>query len=136
MRRRADVGRKSLQSREHSWRRTLIACYLVGYLDQTRGQGRGAAYRHYWELSVLYGVQAKLRAGDVWVPGSRRYTDPTTLLIPGETWATQRDDFCTVTGTDADPTRQLQRLETELNAAVADLERVLSDPASEGLARG
>jgi hypothetical protein len=26
-----------------------------GYLDATRGQGRGAAYRHYWELSVLYG---------------------------------------------------------------------------------
>ncbi len=74
-----------------------------GYLDQTHGQGRGAAYRHYWELSVLYGVQAKLRSGDVWVPGSRRYTDPTTLLIPVETWAAQRDDFCAVTGADADP---------------------------------
>jgi hypothetical protein len=106
-----------------------------GYLESTRGQGRGAAYRHYWELSVLYGVQAKLRSGDVWVPGSRRYTDPTTLLIPAETWVTQRDDFCTVTGTDADPTRQLQRLDTELHAAVTELERVLTDPASEGLAR-
>jgi len=41
-----------------------------GYLDQTHGHGRGAAYRHYWELAVLYGVQAKLRSGDVWVPGS------------------------------------------------------------------
>ena len=49
-----------------------------GYLDNTRGQGRGAAYRHYWELSVLYGVRSRLRSGDVWVPGSRRYTDPTT----------------------------------------------------------
>ncbi len=36
-----------------------------GYLDSTRGQGRGAAYRHYWELSVLYGVQAGLRSGDL-----------------------------------------------------------------------
>ncbi|MGZ4435960.1 MAG: hypothetical protein ACXVW7_20410 [Trebonia sp.] len=45
-----------------------------GYLHATRGQGRGAAYRHYWELSVLYGVQAGLRSGDLWVPGSRRYT--------------------------------------------------------------
>ncbi|GAA3605542.1 hypothetical protein GCM10022236_04290 [Microlunatus ginsengisoli] len=71
----------------------------------------------------------------MWVPGSRRYTDPTTLLIPAGTWATQRDDFCTVTGTDADPTRQLHRLETELHAAVDDLNRILSDPASEGLAR-
>ena len=107
-----------------------------GYLDTTRGQGRGAGYRHYyWELSVLYGVRARLRSGDLWVPGSRRYTDPTTLLIPTETWAAQRDDFCAVTGADADPTRQLQRLEAELHAAVTDLERVLADPTSEGLAR-
>ena len=41
-----------------------------GYLDTTRGQGRGAAYRHYWERSVLYGVRARLRSGDLWVPGS------------------------------------------------------------------
>jgi hypothetical protein len=39
-----------------------------GYLKQTRGQGRGAANRHYWELSVLYGVQARLRSGDMWGP--------------------------------------------------------------------
>ena len=95
----------------------------------------GAAYRHYWELSVLYGVQARLRSGDLWVPGSRRYTDPTTLLIPPESWVAQRTDFCTVTGTDADPLPQLQRLETELHVAVTDLERMLAHPASEGLAR-
>jgi hypothetical protein len=107
-----------------------------GYLESTRGQGRGAAYQHYWELSVLYEVQARLRSGDVCVPGSRRYTDPTTLLIIVETWVAQRGDFCTVTGIDAHPTRQVQRrLETELHAAVAGLERVLADPASEGLAR-
>lgn len=35
-----------------------------GHLESTRGQGRAAAHRHYWELSVLYGVQAKLRSGD------------------------------------------------------------------------
>jgi hypothetical protein len=40
-----------------------------------------------------------------------------------------------VTGTDADAARQLQQLEAELHAAVTDLERVLADPASEGLAR-
>ncbi|MGO9733665.1 DUF4158 domain-containing protein, partial [Mycobacterium sp.] len=88
-----------------------------GYLDTSRGQGRGAAYRHYWELSVLYGVQSRLRSGDVWVPGSRRYTDPTTLLIPAERWVAQRDDFCTVTGIAADSAGQLQRLEAELHAA-------------------
>lgn len=28
------------------------------YLGVARGQGRGAAYRHYWELGVLYRAQA------------------------------------------------------------------------------
>src|SRR6476660_2173220 len=60
-------------------------------------------------------------SGDLWVPGSRRYTDPTTLLMPTETWAAQRDDFCAVTGADAAPTRRLQRLEAELHTAVTDL---------------
>jgi Domain of unknown function (DUF4158) len=106
-----------------------------GYLDATRGQGRGAAYRHYWELSVLYGVQAGLRSGDLWVPGSRRYTNPATLLLPPERWAGQRGDFCTVTGTDPSASRQLERLEAELHAAVAGLETILADPSAEGLAR-
>src|SRR3984893_5620974 len=105
------------------------------YLDTARGQGRGAAYRHYWELSVLYGVQAGLRSGDLWVPGSRRYTDPSTLLLPPERWAGQRDDFCTVTGSDPNPSRQLERLDAELHAAVAGLETILADPGAEGLAR-
>lgn len=105
------------------------------YLDATRGQGRGAAYRHYWELAVLYGVQAGLRSGDLWVPGSRRYTDPAALLLPVERWAVQRDDFCTLTGADANPHRQLDRLDGELHSAIASLEAVLADPSAEGLAR-
>ena len=97
-----------------------------GYLDATRGQGRGAAYRHYWELGVLYGVQAGLRSGDLWVPGSRRYTDPSTLLLPPDRWAGQRDDFCTITGTDPSASRHLDRLEAELHAAVAALGLVMN----------
>ena len=114
---------------------TFVPARWRRYLDHARDQDRGTLYRHYWELSVLYGVQAGLRSGDVWVPGSRRYTDPATLLVPADAWATQRDDFCTVTGTSADPTDQLRRLEAELHAAVADLERILADPDSAGLAR-
>ena len=71
----------------------------------------------------------------LWVPGSRRYTDPATLLLPPERWASQRDDFCTVTGTDANPHRHLERLDDQLHAAVAALEAVLAEPSSEGLAR-
>jgi len=45
---------------------SFVPARWCGYLVTTRGQGRGAAYRHYWELSVLYGVQAGLRSGDLW----------------------------------------------------------------------
>ena len=81
-----------------------------GYLDTTRGQGRGAGYRHYWELSVLYGVRARLRSATC---GCR---DPAATPIRPRCSspprrAAQRDDFCAVTGADADPARQLQRLE-------------------------
>jgi len=106
-----------------------------GYLEAARGQRRGAAYRHYWELSVLYGVQARLRSGDLWVAGSRRYADPATLLLPVDRWVNQRDDFCAVTGTDANPRWQLERLDAELHAAVDALEAVIADPSAEGLAR-
>ena len=68
------------------------------------------------------------------MPGSRRYIDPTTLLIPAEAWVAQREDFCAVTGTDGKPQRHLQRLEAELHAAVTDLEQVLADPNTEELA--
>jgi hypothetical protein len=37
-----------------------------------------------------------------------------------ETWTAARDDFCTVTGTAADPARQLQRLDADLHASVTD----------------
>ena len=65
-------------------------------------------------------MQAGLRSGDLWVPGSRRYTDPSTLLLPPDRWAGQRDDFCTITGTDPSASRQLERLEYSRNLIFAD----------------
>src|SRR6478609_5163046 len=48
-----------------------------GYLESTHGQGRGTAYRHYLELSVLCGG-ARLRSGNVWCPAR-----PATPSRPG-----------------------------------------------------
>jgi hypothetical protein len=45
------------------------------------------ARRHYFELCVLWELRGALRAGDVWLEGSRRYADPQTYLIPREQWA-------------------------------------------------
>lgn len=47
-----------------------------GYLETARKAGNTSAYRHYWELCTLLALRDGLRSGDVYVPGSRRYSDP------------------------------------------------------------
>ena len=49
----------------------------------------GRIDRRYYELCALWELRAALRAGDVWVDGSRRYANPETYLIPRETVASQ-----------------------------------------------
>jgi hypothetical protein len=51
-----------------------------GYLEKARKSGEDTAYRHYWELCVTLCLRDGLRSGDVFVPGSRRYADPSTYL--------------------------------------------------------
>jgi len=97
-----------------------------GYLDQATAAGNATAYRHYWELCVLLGLRDGLRSGDVYVPGSRRYADPTAYLISPEAWAAQRAEFCALVGVPADPTDGLARAEDELHESVGELEAVLA----------
>lgn len=64
-----------------------------GYLDTARKSGNTNAYRHYWELCTLLGLRDGLRTGDVYVPGSRRYSDPATYLLTPDKWVAQRAEF-------------------------------------------
>jgi hypothetical protein len=103
-------------------------------LETARAEGeRGAVHRHYWEVAVLYGLQAALRSGDVWVPGSRRYADPATYLIPTDRWAPLRAEFCQLTGTPADPDVRLAQLEADIHAGLSALEPILA--GGNGIAR-
>jgi hypothetical protein len=63
-----------------------------GYLQDA--SGNTSAYRHCWELCVLLCLRDALRCGDVYVPGSRRYANPTAYLIIPEAWDIQREEFC------------------------------------------
>ncbi len=89
-----------------------------GYLTVSEADGRAADYRHYWELSLLYRLQAALRSGDVWVRGSRRYADPASYLIGAESWPPLREEFCALTGTSRYARDQLARLGGELTGAL------------------
>ena len=48
----------------------------------------GTIDRHFYELCTLAELRDRLRAGDVWVRGSRQYRDFETYLIPTEAFAT------------------------------------------------
>jgi hypothetical protein len=97
-----------------------------GYLDTAAKSGNSSAYRHYWELCTLLALRDGLRTGDVYVPGSRRYSDPAAYLLTPDKWVLQRTEFCQLVGKPADPTRALAAAEDELDEALGELEEVLA----------
>jgi len=62
----------------------------------------GQPKRRAYELCTLSTLRDKLRSGDIYLPNSRRYTDPETFLIPRSEWLTLRTDVCQQL--DLDPT--------------------------------
>ncbi len=50
----------------------------------------GGIDRHHWELCLLSELRGALRAGEIWVQGSRRYTDPERFLISRADWPSAR----------------------------------------------
>ncbi|WSY18711.1 Tn3 family transposase (plasmid) [Embleya sp. NBC_00896] len=97
-----------------------------GYLDTAARAGSVTAYRHYWELCVLLALRDGLRTGDVFVPGSRRYSDPAAYLLTPAKWTDHRAQFCRLVGKPADAPTALAQVEDELHAALGELETVLA----------
>src|ERR1700722_16285590 len=48
--------------------------------------------RHFYELCALAELRDRLRAGDIWVTGSRQYRDFETYLIPAATFKTMQEE--------------------------------------------
>jgi TnpA family transposase len=71
------------------------------------GTASGAISRRYYELCLLWELRTALRAGNIWVEGSRRYADPESYLIPPAEWAHRREEISRLL--DA-PTAGAQRL--------------------------
>ena len=97
-----------------------------GYLDHAAKSGNSTAYRHYWELATLLGLRDALRSGDIWVPGSRRYADPTTLLLPVERWSAWREEYCALVQAPVEAAIALEQTSEQLQAALTELEPVLA----------
>ena len=97
-----------------------------GYLDTAAKSANTGAYRHYWELCTLLALRDGLRSGDVFVPGSRRYSDPAAYLLTPDRWTDHRAEFCRLVGKPTDPARALADAEDELGEALRELEEVLT----------
>ncbi len=100
---------------------------FASYLDQARGDGDEVAYRHYWELRVLLGLRDGLRSGDVHVPRSRRYADPSAYLFTPQQWEGRQGEFCALVGKPVDAKAALEQGKDELNTALRELDQVLAD---------
>jgi TnpA family transposase len=74
---------------------------------------------------VLWELRGALRAGNVWLPSSRRYADPETYLIPTERWPTLRPEVRRQLQVPEDPTLRLQERERELEEHLARVDAML-----------
>ncbi|MCP3990373.1 MAG: Tn3 family transposase, partial [Actinomycetia bacterium] len=97
--------------------------------DQARTEDP-TAFRHHWELAVLYELRAGLRSGEIWVEGSRRYANPATYLLPTEIWPYIRPEALAETGRAETFAEQLTLIEADTSRLLDDLEELLADPDS------
>ena len=86
---------------------------------------QGRIDRGYFELCVLSELRAALRAGDVWLESSRRYSDPETYLIPRDRWTALRGEVCQQLQISDDGTKRLTQRESELEALLGRVDPLL-----------
>ena len=86
----------------------------------------GTISRRYYELCTLWNLRSALRAGNIWVGHSRRYTNPDTYLIPPAEWPRWRPEVVRQTGTPSQGLERLEAREAELDNAMAQVERLLA----------
>jgi TnpA family transposase len=94
-------------------------------------EDNGSINRYYYELAALWELRSALRAGNVWVEGSRRYGELESYLIPQSEWAKLRPEVCQQTGTPRDGTKRLKELGDELETSLTSLEELLKKAGTE-----
>jgi hypothetical protein len=91
--------------------------------------GRGRIDRVYFELCVLSELRAALRAGDVWLESSRRYSNPETYLIPRHRWPALRGEVCQQLQLPTDGLTRVPQREADLEALLERVDPLLDcDP--------
>lgn len=81
--------------------------------------------RRYYELCLLWQMREALRAGNLWVTGSRRYNNPESYLIPPETWSELRAEACSLMRAPLNAMDRLGERENDFRIAALSLESQL-----------
>jgi TnpA family transposase len=81
--------------------------------------------RRSYELCALSTLRDKLRAGDIYLPNSRCYTDPETFLIPRSQWPRLRQDVCQELGLDPTGAKRLRDRAQALRDLLPRVDRLL-----------
>ncbi len=96
----------------------------------------GRPERHAWEACLLLEVRAALRAGDLTVTGSRRYTPWDTGLYPPAAWAARRASWQAERGVTADGSAAVARALAELDALTGRVAAGLATNADARISKG
>ena len=88
-------------------------------------EDNGAINTKYYELAVLWEVRAALRAGNVWVEGSRRYADLDSYLIPRDKWPDLREEVCRQIGATPDAAARLNVMRDEMDGLLTRVAALL-----------
>jgi hypothetical protein len=108
---------------------SFVPARYADYLEKARRAGDDTGFRHYWELCVILGLRDGLRSGDIFVPGSRRYADPSTYLYTPGQWMPRQGEYCRLVGKPARAADAIAQGQEELHAALAELESTLAGAA-------
>lgn len=80
-----------------------------------------------YELCVLATLRERLRSGDVFVPGSRKYADLESYLIPAAQWPGLRGEVLCQLGLPADPRQRLHARLAELEGLLPQVTALLAE---------
>lgn len=83
--------------------------------------------KKYYELCVLFELRAKLRSGDIWVIGSRRYARLDSYLIQAEDWTEMRPAVCELLRLPEDGSVRLQVRQAELQELYIQFDRFFDE---------
>lgn len=83
--------------------------------------------KKYYELCVLFELRTKLRSGDIWVEGSRRYARLDSYLIPAEEWTQMRPAICDLLSLPEDGAVRLQLRQAELQELFGQFDRFFDE---------